>query len=142
MNDKNNKHEDERDSIFGDLIHSYSRAQAIEDGVLMAVDPQAAQQAGFKIPVALTYAAWASVIPVPEHLKKDPEQSEAGRMADLLRVLRFNIRNYTTGAADQVDFKIELQQPDGSHERVCLKAIIGPGDKLEAVLTIMLPDED
>ena len=40
-----------------DLIHSYSRAQAIEDGVLVDVS-ETAREAGFTVPVAITRAAW------------------------------------------------------------------------------------
>jgi hypothetical protein len=40
-----------------DLIHRYSRADAIRDGVLIDVTPTA-REAGFRFPVALTSAAW------------------------------------------------------------------------------------
>ena len=43
-----------------DLIHSYTRAQAIEDGVLVDVS-DVATEAGFKLPVAITRAAWAQL---------------------------------------------------------------------------------
>jgi hypothetical protein len=39
-----------------ELIHSYSRRQAIADGVLIDVTPTA-REAGIKFPVALTAAA-------------------------------------------------------------------------------------
>lgn len=142
MKEKENETTNGAESIFGDLIHSYSRAQAIEDGVLVEVDVELARKVGFTIPIALTYAAWASCIPVPDHLKDDPEQSETGRMTDLLRVLRFNIRNRTTRGQEQVDFQLALQQPGGGHQPLKLKAICGPGDDPRPVLTILLPDED
>ena len=41
-----------------DLIHSYTRQQAIEDGVLMDVS-ETAKEAGVRFPVALTRAVWA-----------------------------------------------------------------------------------
>src|SRR4051794_36967081 len=40
-----------------DLIHRYSRADALRDGVLIDVSPTAAE-AGFRWPVALTRAVW------------------------------------------------------------------------------------
>ena len=43
--------------MFGDLIDSYSRAQAIEDGTLIDVS-EIANEAGFTIPVAVTQAVW------------------------------------------------------------------------------------
>lgn len=41
-----------------DLIHRYTRAEALRDGVLIDVS-QTARDAGFRYPVALTAAAWA-----------------------------------------------------------------------------------
>ena len=46
-----------------DLIHSYSRAQAIEDGVLIDVST-VAREAGITYPVALTSAAWGRCVTV------------------------------------------------------------------------------
>ena len=47
-----------------DMIHSYSRADAIEDGNLVDVSERAEHAAGymmgFKVPVAMTAAAWES----------------------------------------------------------------------------------
>ncbi len=142
MKEKQNEQTNGEDSIFGDLIYSYSRAQAIEDGILVAVDKHLAKAAGIGIPVALTYAAWASCIPVPDHLKNDPEQSEAGRMSDLLRVLWFNMCHRSQPGHGQIDFQIALQQPSGRHKSQKLKALCSPGDDHRLVLTIMLPEED
>ncbi|WP_049473777.1 DUF6573 family protein, partial [Stenotrophomonas maltophilia] len=47
-----------------DLIHSYTRAQAIEDGVLVDVS-DVAKEAGFKLPVTITRAAWSRYVEVP-----------------------------------------------------------------------------
>ena len=40
--------------IFGDTISAYTRQQAIEDGVLVAVDEKTSREAGFNCPVSLT----------------------------------------------------------------------------------------
>jgi hypothetical protein len=62
----------EREDVFGEAIYSYSRRQAIEDGVLVDVGPELfanpaeredmPKQAGFQVPVALTYAAWVDCV--------------------------------------------------------------------------------
>jgi len=44
-----------------EVIDSYTRAQAIEDGVLIDVS-NAAKEAGFRIPIALTTAVWADCV--------------------------------------------------------------------------------
>ena len=50
-------HVDAMREIFGEPIHSYTRAQAIEDGQLIDVST-VAREAGIVWPVALTSAAW------------------------------------------------------------------------------------
>jgi hypothetical protein len=47
-----------------DLIHAYTRADAIRDGVLIDVSA-VAREAGFKFPVALTAAVWERCVTVP-----------------------------------------------------------------------------
>jgi hypothetical protein len=47
------------EDLFGPVIHAYSRAEALEDGVLVDVT-STAREAGFRIPVALTRAVWES----------------------------------------------------------------------------------
>ena len=47
-----------------DLIHSYTRAQAIADGVLVDVSATA-REAGIRFPVALTCAVYARCVTVP-----------------------------------------------------------------------------
>ncbi len=48
-------------NIFGPVVSSYTRTQAIEDGVLVDVS-EMAQEAGFKHPVALTRAVWEDCV--------------------------------------------------------------------------------
>ena len=47
--------------FFGEVISTYSRAQAIEDGVLVDAG-EMATEVGFRIPVALTAAAWSDCV--------------------------------------------------------------------------------
>jgi len=49
----------EHDELFGPVIDAYSRAQAIEDGVLVDVSATA-REAGLRYPVALTRAVAAA----------------------------------------------------------------------------------
>ena len=71
-----------------DLIHRYSRADALRDGVLIDVSATA-REAGIRYPVALTCAAWARCVAVPAGVIG---QDEAGRLWDVLMVLRALIR--------------------------------------------------
>src|SRR5207249_4961035 len=67
-----------------DLIHSYSRADALRDGALIDVTPTA-REAGIRWPVALTQAAWGRCVRVPPGVAC---QDEAGRLWDVLWLLR------------------------------------------------------
>ena len=65
-----------------DLIYSYSREQAIEDGVLVDVS-ETAREAGIKYPTALTARVWAEVVN-PNEQRKDWGQDLKGRLWDVL----------------------------------------------------------
>ena len=119
------------------LIHRYTRAEAIADGVLIDVSATA-WEAGLKYPVALTAAAWAQCVVVPPGVVC---QDEAGRLWDVLTMLRLAIRG---SDGDEVRFAVHVR--DDNRERtpplVRLKAVCGPGDSGEPVVTVMLPEED
>ena len=70
-----------------DLIHRYTRAEAITDGVLIDVTA-VAREAGIRYPVALACAAWALSVGVPPRVER---QDEAGRLWDVLWLLRLAI---------------------------------------------------
>jgi len=62
-----------------DLIHRYSRADAIADGVLVDVST-VAREAGIKFPVALTRAVWERCVAVPPGVAC---QDQSGRLWDV-----------------------------------------------------------
>jgi hypothetical protein len=120
-----------------DLIHAYTRADAIRDGVLIDVS-DTAREAGFRYPVALTRAVWERCVTVPPGVVC---QDEAGRLWDVLTMLCFAIRGQ-----DGPEVRFALHVRTDNRERtpplVRLKALCGPGDRGEPVITVMLPDED
>ena len=120
------------------VIFSYTRARAIEDGVLVDLTEWAAET-GFTIPVACTAAVWHGCIAPPEGTR-ELGQSERGRAHDVLWMLYNAIR--TSPAGDQLHFDVIFLQRPGRHETVRFKAVCGPGDTAEPVLTVMLPNED
>jgi hypothetical protein len=119
-----------------DLIHRYTRPDALRDGVLIDVSA-VAREAGSKHPVALTAGAWERCVAVPPSVAY---QDEAGRLWDVLTMLRFAIRR--GGAGPEVRFGVRGDNRDRTPPLVRLKAICGPGDDGEPVLTVMAPDED
>ena len=124
------------------VIFSYTRKQAIEDGVL--VDMTAwAKETGFRIPVACTATIWHQYV-VPPKDTRELGQSERGRGHDLLWMLYNAIRaSKRHGEADdRLLYKVIFLQTPHRQETVTLKAICGPGDNGEPVITITCPDED
>lgn len=120
-----------------ELIFAYSRAQALEDGVLAEVPAKLAREAGFTVHVALTAGARGAAVAVPPHLRG--LQDETGRLWDVLTVLRRAIAAAPDG--DRVDFQVYVYDGVG-HRPVGLYALIGPGDDGDPVITVMLPTED
>jgi hypothetical protein len=119
-----------------EIIFSYTRADAIADGVLIDVS-KLASEAGFRIPVALTSAAWAEAVAVHS---EDTSQDETGRLWDVLNVLRCEARR--AGRESLLIFEVHVSKGGQPPRPVGLKAHYGPGDDGEPVLTVMMPDED
>jgi len=99
-----------------------------------------AQEAGFRYPVALTAAVWGKYVAVPPGVLC---QDESGRPWDVLVMLRFAIRQQS-GNGSEIRFALHVRNDnrDRTPPLVRLKALCGPGDRGEPVLTILLPDED
>lgn len=143
--------------FWGEPIHSYTRAQAIADGTLVdlttATDDRAqllCQQAGFKVPVAITRSAWAKTVEAGgiwkphgdgEILELNGGQSLTGRLWDLLWMLR--VACGKASHTDRIEFQLLVDvDGDGHHELVKLWALCGPGDDARPVITLMLEGED
>lgn len=138
-----NKRHSSIDDIFGPVISSYSRAQAIDDGVLVDVS-ETAREAGIAFPVAVTRAVWEDCCEWTEtDAKAKPIwQSVRGRLWDVVSMLRFAIR--ARGNRDQLLYRLSrIPRPGhGAKRLVTLKSICGPSDDAAPVITIMLPEED
>ena len=133
------------DALFtqADLIASYTRADALADGALIDVSA-IAREAGFRVPVAITAAAWADCVTWSDaDTKRQCYQDQDGRLWDVLWMGFQGIRR--TPNASECRFAL-LRVPRGGRRRTpiqtSLRAVIGPGDAGEPVVTIMLPTED
>ena len=120
------------------VIFSYSRAQAIEDGVLIDVS-DAATARGFRIPVACTDHLYHGYLVPPFGLSGEGQSFE-GRLHDLLMLTL--IAASTHGSGDRVSFRMDFLMRPGESEAVTLLAVVGPGDRGEPVMTIMLPEDE
>lgn len=104
--------------LFGPPVSSYSRAQAIEDGVLVDITSQARRNL-FVYPVAMTSALWGRC------------QGVEG-VGQLLKDLHREIKRSAAGG-DQLQF-VALG--------ITIKCVVGPGDDPAPVITLMLENED
>ena len=138
------KHLSTKQDGFGPVISTYTRADALSDGVLIDAGPMA-QEASFKVSVALTIAAWNDCVAWTD-ADSDQQvcQDQSGRLWDVLMMALYRIRSAIESANLQL-FKLYRVPRDGvstNAKEVTLKLIIGPGDQGEPVITIMLPNED
>jgi hypothetical protein len=121
-----------------DLIHSYTRAQALADGVLVDVST-VAREAGIKYPTALTRAVWERYVKVPPGVTC---QDESGRLWDIVWMLRCAIGRSDGGPEIRFALHVRNDNRERTPPLVRLKALCGPGDEGEPVITVMTPEED
>lgn len=126
------------------VIHSYSRAQAITDGVLVEVPAAIAAEAGWTCHVAMTRAAWEDCVAWDDtdNDRKGSVQDEQGRLWDVL----WMASRFTRGKhASRALFPVHRVPRTGRAtvpRKVILAAVAGPGDNGELTITIMQQGED
>jgi hypothetical protein len=128
----------------GDLVHSYSRRQAIADVVLVDVSVQAGPAGmlgGFAVPVAVTAALWVAIEAIPNSLVGTADVR--GRLHDVLWMAacaaRRRARAEPSGA--RTDFAVILPRRATRKRTVQLVVAVSPGDDGEPVVTIGFPED-
>ena len=126
-------------SPFGEVIYSYTRAQAVADGVQVEVT-KTAQEAGIKFPMFLTRAVYEAYVTVPEGVTS---QDEAGRLWDIVWMTRFGILRARPGV-DRIPVALYVRNDNHRAKLVKLIAQCGPLDIDDPApaITVMMPDED
>lgn len=127
---------------WGELVHRYTRGQAIADGLLIDVSTMA-MEAGFRVAVALTAQVWADCVEWTDADSiRQVTQDEAGRLWDVLWLAHIAARRVQS---ERVIFEL-FRVPRGGRgqrpRRTMLQMHIGPGDEAEPVITIMAHGED
>ena len=127
--------------IFGDVIHRYTRAQAIDDGMLIDfTDPESDTVdvclQHYKLPIACTSA----VFDIMQKAVENPRycQDYAGILHDMLFMSKVMKRKLDEST---VIFRVIIAGA-GRQRNYDFKLQVGPGDNGEPVITIMLPSED
>jgi hypothetical protein len=100
---------------------------------------ETAQEAGIRWPVALTAAVWQRCVAVPPGVQC---QDESGRVWDLCWLLACAMPRAGSGAEVRFGVHVRNDNREGTPPLVQLKALCGPGDLGEPVVTVMLPEED
>jgi ethanolamine ammonia-lyase small subunit len=121
-----------------EIVATYTRAQALEDGVLIDISDRA-KEAGIRVPTAVTLAVWSKYVELTPAAAKAGCDVE-GRCWDIIWMFRRTARRVRS--RDAVLFDLEVVTECVEPSTVTLKAVIGPGDSGEPILTIMEPNED
>ena len=121
------------------VIFSYTRAEAIADGVLIDVSEQA-KQAGFLLPGR---GHGRGLGRVRRGARRRGRLNETGRLCVLLNMLRVRLPGRgATGSGSISRCMSGTTTATGALSLVHLYALCGPGDDAEPVVTVMLPSED
>jgi hypothetical protein len=127
-----------------DLIYSYSRQQAIDDGELIDASV-IAKEAGFTVPVAITRAAWVDCVEWSAETAKRKlvPQDEEGRLWDVVYMAYLAARARSNEQRRLFELHRVPTHGRGNQPRRTLLAMhVGPGDDGDPVITISLPNED
>lgn len=120
-------------------VHTYTRAQALADGVLKNVS-LFATRVGFKHNLAMTSSVWDDCV----RWNKDVELVEQSDTQRLWNLLRAAYKEFSCSSnKSHLSFKL-LRVPPGDKSPSLVELIlhVGPGDDGESVITIMNPGED
>jgi hypothetical protein len=129
----NKKKKQEPDPIFGEVIYSYTRAHAIEDGVLVDVTDMA-KEAGFTCNTVVTQKLWADINSIPE---KFSHESVDGRLWDVLWMARMTARAKDNRGKSRIKYQLVMHNLEPFHDQLMdLVLDVGPGDQGEIVVTI------
>ena len=124
---------------FGPVIYSYTRSQAVADGFQVEVS-KIAREAGITFPVFLTRAVYDNYVTVPASVVG---QDEAGRLWDIVWMLRFAIRK---AQPNQTRLPVALYVRNDNQRARLIKLIATCGpldiDDPQPAITVMMPDED
>ena len=123
---------------LGPAIYTYTRSQTIADGFQVEVS-KVAREAGILYPVFLTRAVYDNYVTVPPGVTA---QDEAGRLWDIVWMLRFAIRK--AQLETRLPVALYVRNDNQRARLIKLIATCGPLDidDPQPAITVMMPDED
>lgn len=131
--------------LFREPAASYSRAAALDDGVLVDVS-ETGRRVGFRVPLAMTIAAYAECVEWKDADtdRKHVYQTEDERLANVLTAAMLVVRTSVPNAR-HLGFRVRRIPRAGKGreaEFIRLAMTLGSDDAGERVMTIMLNHED
>lgn len=133
-----------QDDIFGNVIFTYTREQALADGVIVDVS-DFAKDFGFTIPVAVTANLLHTYLEPCDALL-EYGQSYEGRLADVLTMLYFTIRALPKGSdTSRVSFTVIFLMQEESKavpREIFLNAGVEGDSQGNPCITVFLPEDD
>ena len=121
------------------VIAEHTRAMALADGALVAVNPKLVKEAGIKVSVALSAGLSAAL--TPSRAERRAGQSFNGRLLDLLILFHVNAAATQNRDRNRFAYKLLVARSFGE-QSIDVEAFIGPGDNGEPALTIFRPEDD
>jgi len=138
------------EELFGPPISIYTRKDALEDGVLVELDPELCKEVGFHCPFDATRSVWTII--EPNEQEQGDGQDLTGRMWDVLNLARFTLkrivdREKTWDVTVQFPCAFWMKRPEYRAGRrgqvtIQLKAVLGADFDGSPCVTVMLPNED
>lgn len=127
------------DSPFGDVIYSYTRKDALEDGQQVQCPEGIAREAGFKWPVFITRAVWDAYVEVPAKVEA---QDREGRLWDVL-YMAANAARKGGGGGGAKEFIVYVRNDNRRPKPVKLYMQAGPTDHDDPApaITIMTSED-
>jgi hypothetical protein len=121
-----------------DLIHAYTRKEALEDGFQFEVNPDLTREAGFRVPVYMTSGVNNLITQAAENENHCNDVN--GVTWDNLNVLMHNVKLTRYSSVVKFTVKITGTGRKKNHDFI---GEVGPVDldNQDPALTIMLPSE-
>lgn len=109
------------DNTTHNVIYSYTREQAIEDGVLVDLTKET-QEPGLKLPVAMSAGLYHEYVKPPEALNAQG-QSISGRLHDVFMMLRFAAKDRWDGSRVEFEGLFKIDEGPSFKEVQCVAAV-------------------
>ena len=122
-----------------EIVYSYTRAQAVADGMQVEVTKTAAE-AGIRFPMFLTRAVYDAYVAVPPGVTA---QDEAGRLWDVVYMTRWAITRSRPGV-QRLPVALYVRNDNRAAKLIKLVATCGPldMDDPQPAITVAMPAED